>query len=91
MVLDARKTEKNLCKKGFKIANGNHRFLVFYDGNKKTTIHTMMSHNGQDIDKFLISKMAEQVHLSKDDFISFANCTLTESQYRSILMQQKLL
>ena len=75
---------QNLTKKGF-IENraGDHIFLAYIVNKKKTAIRTKVSHSHSEIGDALIGMMAKQVKLSKADFIKFAECEISEAEYRS--------
>ena len=79
-VLDGKKTLKNLLNKGFLKSNRDHNFLEFWHKGKYI-LQTHVSHNGQDINDYLIAKMKRQCHLEKEDFINLAICTLSEEGY----------
>lgn len=85
-VLDGKTTMSNLQSKGFKLSNGHHKNLEFWH-NGKMVLYTYCSHNGQDIDDYLISKMKRQCKLEKNDFIDLAKCPLSESEYVKKLVQ----
>jgi hypothetical protein len=89
--LNSRKTLKNLIKKGFKDAehkSDDHKRLEFWHEGKITPINTRFSHNSQDIDDYLISRMSKQLRLSKDKFKQFAECSLSELDYINLLKSQ---
>ena len=89
-VLNKKKVEKGLKKKGFKLASGDHRYLVLFVGDKETSIRTKISHGStKDIDNYLISKMSQQTYLSKNEFMDLINCPLSQKKYLKIL-QSKL-
>ena len=71
----------NLCKKGFRESEGDHHFLQLYNNDKKTAIHTKISHGKNEIDDTLIGLMARKVKLSKNDFVNYAKCNMTEDEY----------
>jgi hypothetical protein len=83
--LDSKKTQKSLLKKGFRLAGDNksndHKRYEFFYKNKLTRFRTKISHNNQDLNDFLCSQMGKQIGLNKTDFISFANCTMSEISY----------
>ena len=79
--LRVREIKKNLCKKGFKESEGDHTFLRFYDGDKKSPIYTKISHGEIEIGDSLIGKMSRQLRLTKKEFVDFATCTLSEEEY----------
>ncbi|GAB2636713.1 hypothetical protein GCM10027035_33010 [Emticicia sediminis] len=89
-VLDAKKTYKNLLKKGFDDASSksdDHKWLeLFYDG--KLVLHTKISHGEKDLGDFLIKQMSLQCKLDKTDFMDLANCPLSKKQYFEILEEK---
>lgn len=88
-VLDAKKTYKNLLKKGFDDAqhkSSDHKWLeLFHDG--KLVLHTKVSHGEDDLGNFLIKQMSFQCKLSKDEFLDLANCPMSKEKYFDILRQ----
>ena len=93
-IRSARNIDSALCKKGFR-RNVSHDhvyyFLIDSTGND-VGIVTKISHGmgGSTIGVPLISAMSRQLHLSKQQFLDFIDCTLTEEQYRTILREQGL-
>jgi predicted RNA binding protein YcfA (HicA-like mRNA interferase family) len=87
MVLDAKKTLKNLRKKGFMVVDGDHKFLEFYH-NDKLVLHTKISHGEKDLNDFLIAQMSKQCKISKLDFFNLASCPLSQKAYVEILRSQ---
>ena len=89
-VLDAKKTYKNLLKKGFDDATSksdDHKWLeLFYEG--KLVLHTKISHWEKDLGDFLIKQMSLQCKLDKTDFMDLANCPLSQKQYFEILAKK---
>ena len=89
-VLDAKKTYKNLLKKGFDDASSksdDHKWLeLFYDG--KLVLHTKISHGEKDLGDFLIKQMSLQCKLDKTDFMDLAHCPLSKKQYFEILEEK---
>ncbi len=87
-VLDSKITYKNLKKKGFVDAPGDHKFLEFYHNNK-LILHTKISHGSKkDIDDYLIKQMSVQCQLDKNQFIDLAKCPLSKEQYLKILNEK---
>ena len=85
------KVESSLKKKGFKQKPGDHRYFYYYNNGVLTDVRTKTSHCGQDINDYLINKMAKQVHLSKDDFIDLINCPLSKEEYAKKLRKQNII
>ncbi len=75
-VLKADTVTKALTKKGFKCSSGKHIRYQFYQDGVKLPIVTHVSHNGQEIDDFLIRQMALQLSLSKSEFLSMVSCKI---------------
>lgn len=71
----------NMVKKGFVVRNTHHIFLHFYYMGKKTEIRTRVSHGHEEIGQDNIHNMAEQIHLTAKDFLSFVSCDISEEQY----------
>jgi 7-keto-8-aminopelargonate synthetase-like enzyme len=89
--LDSNKTSKNLQKKGFELNDTDHHRLEYYHKGK-FVLHTKVSHGGKhDLDNFLISQMAKQCKLSKNDFLDLARCPLSKEAYLKKLNEQGLL
>jgi hypothetical protein len=92
-VLDGKKTEKNLKKKGFIEAinkSPDHiRLELYHQG--KLVLGTKLSHNGQDLNDFLIKQMSVQCKLNKEQFKDLANCPLSQEEYIDILREQGLI
>lgn len=86
--LKGRKAHQSLLKKGFQDErNRDHIFYYFYYNGKKSHLFTKMSHNPGDLDDYLLSRMAEQLKISKTEFIEFINCNLREEGLISIYLR----
>lgn len=83
--LDVDKIAKSLTGKGFRLENRDHKFYIFFDGDKKTGIYTKISHSEKTISDPLIGKMSRQMHLSRSEFHEFVRCTLSKEQYAAKL------
>jgi len=91
--LDSNKTYKAMSKKGFQDVENkskDHIRVEFWHEGKLTRCRTKFSHNGQELNNFLIGEMAKQVELSRLQFIDFAKCTLSQEQYVLILKSKKI-
>lgn len=92
--LDSKETYRSFCKKGFQDAinkSKDHIRVEFWHQGKLTRSRTKFSHNGQELNVYLIREMSKQIYLSKKEFVSFAKCTLTEIEYVQILKNQNLI
>ena len=76
-----------MLKKGFICNNSHHRYLAFHVNGRKTDIITYISHEKRELSDALLSAMARQISLSKEEFLSLIDCTITEEDlltlYRS--------
>lgn len=94
MVIDKKKTYKNLKKKGFvdnKNKSDDHLYLDYFH-NGKYILYTKVSHGStKDIDISLIKQMANQCKLSNKDFQDLANCPLSKEGYLAKLKVQGLI
>lgn len=75
-----------LTKKGFTAAKGDHVYYTYHhrkdDGSvTETAIFTKISHNSGDLDDYLLKKMAKQCQVSKDEFLKFVDCDLSEKDF----------
>jgi len=92
-VLDAKKTYKNLKKKGFidSISHGKDHKWIEFNFNGKYVCCTKVSHGNSELDDYLIKQMSTQCRLSKQEFIDLSNCPLSEEEYLKILSSKGLL
>lgn len=79
----------SLVKKGFKLSKGHGNKHIYYElyneDDKKTGINTHVSKNQQDINNHLISCMANDMKLSREQFIDFVRCHISDKDYLDIL------
>ncbi|MBN1193677.1 MAG: type II toxin-antitoxin system HicA family toxin [Coriobacteriia bacterium] len=81
-----------LKKKGFEQAEGDHSFFTYHRASdqKKTTVFTKVSHGQNEIDGFLIGKMAQQCRVAKAEFLSLVDCPLDCAGYEELLRSKGL-
>ncbi len=87
--LNKKNSVKNLKKKGFVNStthSDDHIYLEFYHEGKMIC-YTKVSHSGKDISGGLLNAMARQIFLSKTDFVSFANCSISQEMYIQMLQR----
>jgi hypothetical protein len=84
MTLKTKDIKLNLSKKGFAESNTDHKVLWFYLDGARTTIRTKFSHSAKEIDDDLIHLMANQIHLTKGEFVKFVICEISEPEYIEI-------
>ena len=92
-VLDAKKTYKNLKKKGFvdsPTKSADHLYIEFYH-KKKLVLFTKISHGERDLGDFLIKQMYSQCKLDKKGFMDLANCPMSAEEYLKHLAKEGLL
>ena len=77
-VLKADVVKKALKKKGFVEDTGRLKHLryKFYVNGQRISVTTHLSHNGSELDDFLVRQMAEQICLSKSEFLEMVSCSL---------------
>jgi predicted RNA binding protein YcfA (HicA-like mRNA interferase family) len=80
--LNSKKTVQNLTNKGFKQVpdKKHHRYFEFWHNGVCVT-RTYTSHNNQDINDYLISRMSDQCKVSPVFFKEFAKCNKSEKDY----------
>lgn len=94
MVLDSKDTYQKMLQKGFIKApskSPDHKWIEFWYDGKLTRAKTKFSHNGQDINDFLISQISKQICLTKGEFLKFIQCTISVDAYANILKERKFL
>jgi predicted transcriptional regulator len=84
MILKTKDIKSNLCKKGFVEDNKDHKFFYFSHNGKPSAIHTKFSHSANEVDDNLIHLMANQIHLTKSEFVKFVVCEINEQEYTEI-------
>ncbi|TZF84059.1 hypothetical protein FW774_11490 [Pedobacter sp. BS3] len=89
-VLKDKKTRQNLLKKGFVNSDSHHHFYEFWH-NGTLIAKTRTSHNGQDIDDYLIKSMSQQCKVDKDFFKAFAKCTKSQNDYINELIKNNII
>ena len=86
--------ETALKSKGFEQREGDHHFFVYVTTEgKKNTVRTKTSHTPKmkDIPDNLLSQMAKQCQLSKNDFLRLLDCPLNREGYEGILRGKKII
>ena len=67
---------RRLVKKGFEARMSKHIKLVFRHSGCDTGIRTWVSHGKKEISDQLLSRMAEQLNLSRQQFLDLVDCKL---------------
>ena len=87
-VIKTAKLRRALLKKGFREQQGRHRRYWFYDGDRRSSIGTGISHGSREYSDGLLSKVASQLGMdSKRQLLDFVACPLDEDGYREHLVQ----
>lgn len=89
--LNSKETYKSFSKKGFRDAvnkSKDHIRVEFWYEGKLTRSRTKFSHNGKELNDYLIREMSKQIYLTKKEFVAFAKCILSEKEYIKILNKQ---
>jgi hypothetical protein len=90
MPLDRREVEAGLEKKGFVLAERDHRFFTYHTiAGQKTSVWTKTSTGTgyKTLGDDLIGKMAKQCGLTSRQFKDLVACPLTQGQMEGILVQ----
>ncbi len=77
----ASKVAGGLEKKGFRRRESDHTFFHLYVRDKKTVIHTKISHGAKEIGDKLLGMMARQVRLSRQQFLELVDCPMKHEDY----------
>lgn len=88
------KVEASLRSKGFEQIEGDHHYFVYVTlEGKRTTIRTKTSHTPKikDIPDNLLSQMAQQCKLNRQDFLQLVDCPLDQAGYEELLSKQDFL
>jgi hypothetical protein len=69
----------------------DHEFYHLVVNGSESSVFTKMSHapKSTDIGHFLIKKMSDQMHLSKNQFLEFVDCRLSEEEYVKFLVAER--
>ena len=91
MVLKQSEIEAALKQKGFRRRAGHHKFFIYFTKEgRKTSIFTKTSHGSKhkDVNSGLVSNMAKQCKLTKQEFEDLVRCPLSRDQYERTLENQ---
>lgn len=88
--LKGNKAHRAFLKKGFQDERGRKDiFYYFYYQGKKTHIYTKMSHNPGELNEWLISQMAWQLKLSKNELVEVVKCSIDGDKLLNIFLKNK--
>ncbi|WP_424359934.1 hypothetical protein [Methanocella sp. MCL-LM] len=87
------KTKKiitSLEKKGFVASESDHVMLFLYVDNKKTNIHTKISHGSREYGDSLLNMVKKELKLeSRNQLDDLINCPMSSEEYLGILVKNK--
>lgn len=89
MPLKVRDVIRALTKKGFREAEGDHRFYFLWHNGRRTAIRTKISHGESEIHDKNCGSMARQIKLNRSEFDEFVECPLTAELYVELLIRAK--
>ena len=84
--VNTRKLGNVLTSKGFKEKQGDHTFYFLYAGDKKTSVHTKISHGRKEYGANLLSQMSKDLHLTNKQFGQLIECPLSHEDYIQVLV-----
>ena len=89
----ARQVETGLLAKGFRRIDSKHRkFRYAPRSSADAEIQTLMSHGrNRDIGDAMLAMMARQVGLTRREFDQLIDCTLSQDQYETLLIERGLI
>ncbi len=86
-----RAIEAALTAKGFEPIEGDHHFFVYVTKEgKRTRARTKTSHTSKmkDVPDILLSRMAGQCKLTKQQFLELVDCPMTREAYEKSLAER---
>lgn len=83
--------EASLLKKGFQEINTHHKRYIYYVNGEKTGITTFISHGIKEYGDILLSKMRNQLKLSRKQFDDLVMCPLTKEELYKIYSDNDLI
>ncbi len=86
--LPTRKVAAALAGKfAFEVEDSHHRiYKLFLDG--QLVARTFMLHGARELSDFHIQKMAQQMRLSRKEFLAAIECTLDQAAYYALVRER---
>ncbi|MDR1998034.1 MAG: hypothetical protein LBQ83_06900 [Candidatus Margulisbacteria bacterium] len=94
MLIDRRKLEKNLPKKGFRLENSKDRYYYFYYKGQDTGIWTKVSHTlkMRELADCLVKEVKRQLQLDTNrQAVELCHCQMSEADYIAILKAKNII
>ena len=82
-----------LKRKGFQDGKSSHHKYYVYktlDG-KISKVFTYVGHSGKDLSDYLLSQMARQCKVKREDFLKLIDCPLSQRQYEALIRENGIL
>lgn len=79
---------------GFEKESGKrnkHRFYALYHEGKKAGVNVHFSKNKQDINDYLISRLADEMQITRQQFIQLMQGDLSKEDYLKILKDKQII
>lgn len=78
-----------LVNKGFERVEGKHHtmFRLIVSGSR-TAIRTRISHGQRRVDDWLLSEIARELHLSKQELLRFVECEIDHEHYVGLMIRR---
>jgi len=78
-----------LLRKGFRQHSSHHTFYWLYDGEKKTSVKTRVSHGLSEYGDSLLAQVRKQLCLdTKMQLLDLVECPISQQDYLRILVQK---
>ena len=77
-----------LLRKGFEKVETHHTMLWFVVQDRRTSIHTWVSHGQRKLDDRLLRLMARELHLSRAELLKFVECEMSYEDYRRRMVDE---
>jgi hypothetical protein len=77
-----------LLRKGFRVDERDHHYLVLYVEGRRTSIRTKLGHGSTDYGDSLLSRMKQQVRLpTVRQLLSLTDCPMGSEDYLALLRE----
>ena len=70
-----------LLRKSFEKVETHHTMLWFVVQDRRTSIHTWVSHGQRKLDDRLLRLVAGELHLSRAELLKFVECEMSREDY----------
>ena len=77
-----------LLRKGFEKVETHHTMLWFVVQDRRTSIHTWVSHGQRKLDDRLLRLIGRELHLSRAELLKFVECQMSYEDYRRRMVDE---